>query len=351
MVETVTETLIDLILIDSTTHADKSEIVKYAVDWLKGLGMEVDMFGDKVNPAICAYNGIGGVALSGHLDTVPKGVNWTREQGELDGGRVYGRGTADMKGACACMLQAAQQLMDDDLDFYVLFTTDEEVRMDGARALVKTHGAKNACGIVIGEPTGMNVAYKEKGVSSFELRTKGKAAHASMPLLGDNAIVRMGHLLSKLDDLSADPELQTGVTFNITTINGGVKNNVIPDLCEVEIDVRLPYPVRASQVEAMVHKRLKGETYDLTVPYEMHAFQTDTSSPMLQIALEKLGTEPVEMPYATEAAVYCEVNKNILICGPGNADLAHAADEYVERKNLDRTVSLYTTLARKMAQG
>ena len=351
MVETVTETLIDLILIDSSTNADKGEIVKYAIDWLKGLGMEVDIFGDKVNPAICAYNGIGGVALSGHLDTVPKGVNWTREQGELDGGRIYGRGAADMKGACACMLQAAKQLMDDDLDFYVLFTTDEEVRMEGAKALVKTHGAKNACGIVIGEPTSMRVAYKEKGVSSFQLRTKGKAAHASMPWLGDNAIVRMSHLLSKLNDIGTSDELQNGVTFNITTINGGVKNNVIPDLCEVEIDVRLPYPVRASQVEALVHRKLKGETYDLIVPYEMPAFQTDPSSPMVRSALEQLGTAPVEMPYATEAAVYCDVNKQILICGPGNADLAHAADEYVERENLERTVSLYTTLARKMVQG
>lgn len=351
MVETVTETLIDMILIDSSTPADKTEIVKYAVDWLKDLGMEVDIFGERAHPAICAYNGINGVAFSGHLDTVPKGVNWTREQGELDGGKVYGRGAADMKGACACMLQAASRLMNEDLDFYVLFTTDEEVRMEGAKVLAKTHGAKNACGLVIGEPTSMRVAYKEKGVSSFVLRTKGRAAHASMPWLGDNSIVRMSQLLDKVKDIGTSPELLDGVTFNITTIKGGEKNNVIPDLCEVEIDVRLPYPIRASQVEALVHSRLQGEVYELIVPYEMPAFQTDPSSPMVKAALDQLGTAPVEMPYATEAAVYSDVNKNILICGPGIAEMAHTADEYVERENLNKTIALYIALAKQMVQG
>ncbi|HSV42542.1 MAG TPA: M20/M25/M40 family metallo-hydrolase [Methanomassiliicoccales archaeon] len=351
MAETVTETLIDMILIDSNSYADKSEILKYAVDWLKGLGMEVDIFGEKATPSICAYNGIGGLAFSGHLDTVPKGVNWTREQGEVDGGRVYGRGAADMKGACACMLQAAQRLMDDDLDFYVLFTTDEEVRMDGAKVLARTHGAKNAQGIVIGEPTDMRVAYKEKGVSSFVLKTKGTAAHASMPWLGDNAIVRMSHILEKIKDVGVAPELPNGVTFNITTIKGGVKNNVIPDVCEVDIDVRLPFPVKAAQVEEMVRKRLIGEKYEIVIPYEMPAFQTDPSSPLVKLAVERLGTAPVEMPYATEAAVYSSVNKHIMICGPGKAEMAHAADEYVEREQLEKTLALYVALAKQAVQG
>jgi len=352
MDRTVTETLIDLLLIRSDHNDDKKEMVDYVTGWLKNLGAEVDVVGDRENPAIIAYNGVNGLALSGHLDTVPVGSNWTMEQGEVESGRVYGRGAADMKGACAGMLHAAKALMDQDIDFYVLFTTDEEVRMNGARSLLRTHAVKNASAIVIGEPTDLRVAYREKGVSTFELYTKGRTAHASMPWLGDNAIIRMGKLLGKIDEYSQEVRAEgRDVTVGATVVQGGDKSNVIPDRCRVELDVRFPFPLQAKDVEEGLRRKLEGFEYELRVPYEQPAFETSPDTPLVRSALNYLGTEAIVVPYATEAAVYSAEVKDIVICGPGRPEMAHAPDEYVERDKLERSISLYVELAKQVAQG
>jgi acetylornithine deacetylase/succinyl-diaminopimelate desuccinylase-like protein len=352
MDRTVTETLIDLLLIRSDHNDNKQEMVDYVSGWLKSLGAEVDLVGDRDNPAIIAYNGVNGLALSGHLDTVPIGSNWTMEQGEVEAGRVYGRGAADMKGACACMLHAAKALMMQDIDFYVLFTTDEEVRMNGARSLLKTHAVKNASAIVIGEPTDLRVAYREKGVSTFELYTSGRTAHASMPWLGDNAITRMGSLLGKVEEYSREVQAEgKDVTVGVTVIQGGEKSNVIPDRCRAELDVRVPFPLRAKDVEEGLRRKFEGHQYELLVPYDMPAFETSPESPLVRAALRHLGTEAIVVPYATEAAVYSAEVKDIVICGPGKPEMAHAPDEYVEREQLDRSISLYVELAKQVSQG
>ncbi|OPY33418.1 MAG: succinyl-diaminopimelate desuccinylase [Methanomassiliicoccales archaeon PtaU1.Bin124] len=348
----VTETLIDLLLIESDHNAKKKEMIDYVVGWLKTLGLEVDLVGDPNNPAISAYNGYNGLALSGHLDTVPIGSNWTMEQGEVEGNRIYGRGAVDMKGACACMLHAAKALMSEDIDFYVLFTTDEEVRMTGARSLLHTHAVKNASGIVIGEPTDLKVAYKEKGVSQFDLYTYGRTAHASMPQLGDNAIMRMYRLLGKVDEYAQEARASgKDLTIGVNVIHGGDKSNVIPDQCHAEIDVRVPFPLKSKEVEAGLRQKFKGHEFELRVPHEVPAFQTDPGSPLITSALEQLGTQTIEVPYATEAAVYCTEVKDILICGPGAPSLAHAPDEFVEKDALQRALDLYIRLAKQAAQG
>lgn len=352
MDRTVMETLIDLLLIRSDHNDRKEEMVEYVSGWLKSLGAEVDLVGDRESPAIIAYNGVNGLALSGHLDTVPMGSNWTMEQGEVEAGRIYGRGASDMKGACACMLHTAKALMKQDIDFYVLFTTDEEVRMNGARSLLRTHAVKNASAIIIGEPTDLRVAYREKGVSTFELTTSGRTAHASMPWLGDNAIMRMGRLLEKVEEYSQEVRAQgQDVTVGVTVIQGGEKSNVIPDRCYAELDVRVPYPLQAKDVEAGLRKKLEGQEFELRVPYDMPAFETNPDSHLVRAALKHLGTEAIVVPYATEAAVYSAEVKDIVICGPGRPEMAHAPDEYVEKEKLERAISLYIELAKQVAQG
>ena len=352
MTESVVETLIDMILIGSEERESKDEIVKYASDWLKDLGMEVDIVGDKRHPALCAYNGFRGVALSGHLDTVPIGDRWTKDQGEMSEGKVFGRGSADMKGGCAAMLHAAKALMADDLDCYILFTTDEEDLMTGANALIRTHGAKNARAIVIGEPTNMRPVYKEKGVARVGLKAYGKASHASMPWLGENAIMTMSRLLDKLGALNAEGrEAAEGLTMNATTIKGGDMYNVIPDECEVDLDVRFPATMNPHEVFSSILATLKGEDCELALLHEFPAFETDPESPLVKAATAYLKQEPMAVPYATEAAVFAKVNPNILICGPGDTDVAHTADEFVEMAQLEQAVQLYLHLAKSLAQG
>jgi acetylornithine deacetylase/succinyl-diaminopimelate desuccinylase-like protein len=350
MAENVVKTLIDLMLIPSTDKDDKGPIIAYVSDFLRRCGVEVKVVGRPDAPAIAATYGFGGVGFSGHLDTVPLGENWTRDQGEVEGRTIYGRGAVDMKGACASMLHAARALVVEDVPFYILLTTDEETVMAGAEALKHTHAAKNASSIIIGEPTEMRVVYKEKGVARFDISTGGRAVHASTPWLGRNAITSMMDVVSRLKRLQ-DASSEEGMSLSITTIDGGVKNNVVPDECRLEVDVRFPVPMTPHEVEEIVVRELMGLDCEVCMDYGLRAFETDPQLPFIREAVEWLGKPPLALSYATEAAVFSGVNDQVFICGPGPATLAHTADEHIEREQLERAIEFYKFMAREGVQG
>ncbi|MCU0859280.1 MAG: M20/M25/M40 family metallo-hydrolase, partial [Thermoplasmata archaeon] len=111
MIDRAEETLSQLVLIRSTSEDPAGPMVDHVTSALKGMGLRPKLYGDKAHPAILAEHLSGGVLLSGHLDTVPHGTGWRREQGEVVSGVMYGRGTCDMKGGCTAMLLAAEQLV------------------------------------------------------------------------------------------------------------------------------------------------------------------------------------------------------------------------------------------------
>jgi acetylornithine deacetylase/succinyl-diaminopimelate desuccinylase-like protein len=346
----VVSTLLDLLSKPSTYGQDKSEIIGYAMDWFSELGMSVTLHGQESVPAICATNGSGGLILSGHLDTVPIGSGWEREQGEMVGGRIYGRGAADMKGAVAAMLHSSVELMRDDLRFSVFLTTDEEEKMTGAFALAEHDLVSEANGILVGEPTDLLPAYKEKGISRFRLTTYGTAAHASQPWLGENAIQKMSTLLERLNKWARAPDDPTeDMTLCVSMIKGGTKSNIVPDRCEVDIDARFPKPLTYQKVRTIIMDQLKGGDYDIHMLYELEAYEADPESAIAQAAKEVTGSELVTVPYATEAPIYASFNGNVLVCGPGAMTMAHADDEFVERWQLERAIEIYSSLARKLA--
>ncbi|HVO77825.1 MAG TPA: M20/M25/M40 family metallo-hydrolase [Methanomassiliicoccales archaeon] len=346
----VVKTLIELLRRPSDYKDDKRRVVSFARGWLEDLGMDVTIHGQKTMPAICATNGEGGVILSGHLDTVPLGDMWTKEQGEVEGGKIYGRGAADMKGAVASMLHASAELMKEDAVFSVFLTTDEEEKMTGAFALSELDLLWKAKGVVIGEPTDLLPAYKEKGISRFQLTTHGTAAHASQPWLGDNAISKMSRLLDKLAKLPSVPEIQSDdLTICVSMIKGGTKFNVVPDHCQVEIDARFPTPLTYRKVRTIIMDQLMGEDYDIQMIYELEAYEADQDSELSQSMKELTGNELIVVPYATEAPVYAAQNPNVIVCGPGGLNMAHVDDEYVERFKLERATGLYADIVRKLA--
>jgi acetylornithine deacetylase/succinyl-diaminopimelate desuccinylase-like protein len=348
--EKVVNTLLDLLAKPSAYGQDKYDILSYVMDWFSDQGMSVTLHGQESVPAICATNGSGGLILSGHLDTVPIGSGWEREQGEVEGGRIYGRGAADMKGAVASMLHSCVELMRDDLRFSVFLTTDEEEKMTGAYALAELDLVKEANGILVGEPTDLLPAYKEKGISRFRLTTYGTAAHASQPWLGENAIQKMSHLLERLSKWARAPESPTeDMTLCISMIRGGTKSNIVPDRCEVDIDARFPKPLTYQKVRTIIMDELKGGDYDIHMLYELEAYEADPGSPFSEAAKEVTGSDLVIVPYATEAPVFAAANDNVLVCGPGAMTVAHADDEFVERWQLERAIEIYSAMARKMA--
>lgn len=349
MTRELVRNLIQLLEVRSDTNEGKKALFELVRSRLEGLGLRTVVGGTADSPAMIASNGMGGLAFAAHLDTVPAGEGWSREDGEVEAGRVYGLGAADMKGGAAAMLAAARVLKEEDVPFSLLITTDEEELMTGAEFLARRPEVRKATGILVGEPTDLRVAWKEKGISRLTLTAHGVAAHASMPWKGDNAIIRMTRLLGRLEPMLKVPEGPTDeLTLVVSTIKGGTRNNIVPDRCDAQLNARFPYPLTAREVRERIMRALDGESYDIVMQYELPAFETSPDTPIIRALLEAGAGGVFSVPYATEAAVYSTVNPMVAVCGPGSPEMAHAKDEYVERWQLERAFHLYCEMGRRL---
>jgi len=349
MTRELVRNLIELLNVRSDTNEGKKALFELVRSRLEDLGLSIDVGGVRDSPAMLASNGSGGIAYAAHLDTVPAGDDWTREDGEVEAGRVYGLGAADMKGGMAAMLAAARVLKEEELPFSLLITTDEEELMTGAEFLAKRPEVRKASAILVGEPTDLRVAWKEKGISRLTLTAHGVAAHASMPWNGDNAIMRMASLLDKLDPMLKVPEGPTDdLTLVVSTIRGGTRNNIVPDRCDAQLNARFPYPLTAKEVRERIMRTLEGESYDIIMQYELPAFETSPDTALIRELLDAGADGIFAVAYATEAAIYSTVNPLVAVCGPGSPNMAHTKDEYVERWQLERAFRLYCDMGRRL---
>src|SRR5277367_5030227 len=186
------------------------------------------------------------VMLAPHLDTVSVvGMTIDPFGGEIRDGKIWGRGATDTKGCMAAMLWSLRELREriPDLEHEIWFAglMGEEAGQEGARAFVKQERADFA---LIGEPTGRDIVYTHKGAYWLNLRTTGRAVHASNPALGENAIYKMADVLRCIRDeiaprlaAQSDPVLGSP-TISAGMIRGGTKTNIVPDFCELEVDTR-----------------------------------------------------------------------------------------------------------------
>lgn len=354
MKEKAKEVLTDLVLLKSTSEDDSGPIVDYVSTRLKKLGLKPRYYGDKKHPAIVAQFGKGGVALSGHLDTVPHGTGWMHDDGEFEDWRLYGRGACDMKAGCAAMLLAAPEMVAANVPFALCFTTDEETTMIGAGAAAKDPALKKAPAIVVTEPTGFEIVVQEKGLLHLALSTKGVAAHASMPILGDNAITKMMALLAKTKDLQRIPKNPTAVmTMCVDTIKGGTRINVIPDECEVEIDIRYPPHLNTRSVLKLLRDRMGRDGYKIKILHELDPVGTDSKLPAVQTLKNTIGSKAkiTSVPYATEMVMFKDTNKVLMVCGPGDPNICHCNDEWVDVREVAKAVDIYAEYCSRMTEG
>lgn len=347
------EVLKNLVLIKSTSEDPAGPIVDHVSEMLRGLGLEPRSCGDSARPAILAQHLEGGVALSGHLDTVPLGTGWSRGQAEMADGVMYGRGSADMKAGCTAMLLSAERLIAKDVPFSLCFTTDEETTMIGAETATKDHAIRTAPAVLVAEPSNFEIITKEKGLLHFAISTSGRAAHASMPHLGENAILKMIKLLSRLDDLQRIPDdPRDELTMCVDTIQGGTRINVIPRDCKVEIDVRYPPPMDTQTVLGLVKDRIGDQVYDLKILHELPPVETDASSHAVRALKDLIGPEAKvsSVPYATEMVMFSAGNPTVMVCGPGDPRMAHVIDEGVALADIARAAELYVRYCTAMAR-
>lgn len=346
------ETLRELVMLKSTTEDDIKPMVGYVSDRLRKMGLKPRYHNEAGRPAIIAQSGKGGVLLSGHLDTVPHGVDWDYEDGETVDGRMYGRGACDMKGGCTAMLLAAEELAKTKVPFSLCFTTDEETGMIGAEAAAKDEAMRTASAILVAEPTGFDIVVKEKGLLQFSLKTRGVPAHASMPDLGENAITKMTSMLCKLEDLATAPrDPLASLTLCIDMIRGGTQVNVIPDECTADIDTRYPAIMTHEAVLELVRKRIGKSGYELKVLHQLDPVETDPELPAVRILKDVVGDKAklITVPYATEMVMFKGHGNATLVCGPGDQKGCHCDDEHIVVSDVTRAADIYVKYCTKMA--
>ncbi|AQT79915.1 hypothetical protein B1R94_12500 [Mycolicibacterium litorale] len=298
--------------------------------------------------------------LSGHLDTVGLGAQpWSVDPfgGIVDGDRLYGRGATDMKGGVAAMVVAFERLAaswhhaSPARSVVLALTASEESGCQGAQAilpLLPTIGA-----IVVGEATANHVGVGHKGVMWARLRVDGRTAHASRPDLGDNAVVRMAELISALEATTpAAGECILGrPTVTPTLIAGGSVRNMVPDLCECTLDIRLTTAFGAAAARRVLdHLTAPVPTCHAEIDLVVPPVLTSEQDPWLSTVIELIGSPDLRTAaYFTDASVLAPAlgDPPVCILGPGEPALAHQVDEWCSVQAIDDCVDIYQSIAER----
>jgi acetylornithine deacetylase len=272
LLNTTLDLLGTLVQFDTTSHQSNLELIEFVRAYLTGLGAECQLIADADRRKFNLYATIGptdrsGLCLSGHTDVVPVDHQpWTVEPFALTrrGDRLFGRGTADMKGFLAAVLAAAPHFVPQcgEIPIHLAFSYDEQVGCRGVRSLLDrlVQSACKPLGCIVGEPTGMQVSIAHKGKLAYHCEVKGRSGHSALPQRGVNAVEIAAELVSFLCRSGRD--LATGgkrderfeppwTTVHVGKFHGGVALNVIPEYAEFEFEIRhLPGHDPAAVVDA-----------------------------------------------------------------------------------------------------
>lgn len=345
-------------------------VVDHVAEWAEALGFDVQLrevpgAPGKFNLVAKLGEGNGGLVLSGHTDTVPYNAErWTADPFTLTArdDKLYGLGTADMKGFFAAALHAAARVDARSLShpIWLLGTADEESTMAGARALADEGDALGAYAI-IGEPTSLVPIHKHKGVFYVRFAVGGVAGHASNPSRGVNAIEGLQRVLRALeswrDGLQArfrDEAFEVaGPTLSFGRIASGDSNNRIPDYGTLDVDMRL--------LPGMSPDDVLGELRDEATqalgagPWSIEVSATGfypafggPSDGEFQRAVETMcGCSAGTALFGTEAPYLAQLGLQTLVLGAGDIGVAHRPDEYVTMAEIERATDLYEQLLRR----
>ncbi len=376
------EILSDLIAFETVSADSNLKIIRYLTDFLEALGARCiqtqDATGAKANIfATLGPEMDGGIVLSGHTDVVPVAdQDWTSDPFQMveRDGKLFGRGTCDMKGFIAAALAFAETLDAKQLTqpLHFSFTYDEETGCLGARNLVDDLSERGIVPdiAIIGEPTEMRVIEGHKGCYEYTTSFVGLEGHSSAPDDGVNAAEYAARYIGKLLELrqvlksrapTGSPFEPPWTTVNIGRISGGVAHNVIASKAEVAWEMR---PVQSSDADLV--KRALSDYVEHALLPEMKAVHSAATITQQAVA-EVAGLEPMDknaardlvaeltgangtgvVSFATEAGLFQQLGVQAIVCGPGSITQAHKADEYVEIEQLELCCRMLDRLGRRM---
>ena len=365
-----------LVRFNTVSRESNLPLIECIADHLRTLGVPLRLSWDdsrrKANLFATLGEGKpGGVILSGHTDTVPwDGQAWTvdplgAELRTVDGDpRLYGRGSADMKGFIGLVVAQTQAFLDADLPhaLHYAFSYDEEVGCFGAQTLLADlaeAGLPKAalprlC--IVGEPTSMVPAIAHKGVARWRCCVKGRAAHSSQTHIAVNAIEAAARMVAGLADM-ADEFAARGPRFAgfevpwttaaVGVIEGGIADNVVPEDC------RFHYEFRALPGTDVAALQRRVEDHAAALVPAMHAvdaatgirfetlcavppFQAALDDPAVRLAQQLAGTDRTTLVgFGTEAGLFQSAGIASVVCGPGSIEQAHKPDEFLALSEID----------------
>ncbi|WP_136646293.1 acetylornithine deacetylase [Tabrizicola sp. YIM 78059] len=374
-----------LIGFDTVSAKPNMALMGYVKDLLAGAGVPAvlipDALGGKANlHATVGPEGMGGVMLSGHTDVVPvEGQAWTHPPFALTeaNGRLYGRGTADMKGFVACaveaMLLAAKRPL--KVPLHLALSYDEEIGCMGVRSLIDMLAAAPVkprfC--IVGEPTGMQVATGHKGKVALRATCTGREGHSALAPLALNALHLAADFLGAVRRVQAEVAatgLRDGdydvpyTTLHVGKMAGGVQVNIVPNQATLDFEIR---SLAGEDVGALI-ARLEAEAEAIVAPLR-------ADFPEAAIRIERLWDYPglgtpsdaavvnfvkgltgangtIKVAFGTEGGLFDQrLGIPTVICGPGSMAQGHKPDEFVTMEQLDRCRAMLGTLIGRLEAG
>jgi acetylornithine deacetylase len=370
----VRDMLARLVAFDTTSRGSNLHLIEWVEDFLRPLGAELTRLpnpdGAKANLwARLGPDRPGGIVLSGHTDVVPvDGQPWTTSPWELSerAGKLYARGTTDMKGFLALALAHAGAISKLPLKspVHLAFSYDEEVGCAGVAPMIGEIARRGADPAVVwvGEPTQWGVVSAHKGIRDYEVKITGKPAHSSDPRMGASAIHEAVELLSVLRRIAREEEARAPAgsafdpawtTLTIGEISGGTASNILARECRFVFDVRAvpgsnpdamlaPFFAEVEKVRSRLERHGPGCGVVVDKRADAPPLKAAPDSPAERFLRSLTGDNAERVvAFATEAGQFQLAGFPAVICGPGSVEQAHQPDEFLAISELEKGLGIF----------
>jgi acetylornithine deacetylase len=356
--------LLDLVAIPSVSPLTNRPVIEYAERHLAGWKIKRYPYRDaagmeKINIVASTKPGKAELAFVCHTDTVPYDPQWAEAvRPVIRGGKVYGRGSCDVKGFLACVLAAVGKVEVAKLakPLAILLTADEEVGCVGAKFLAKKTALRTAK-MVVGEPTGLRAVCAGKGYALAEIVVRGQEAHSAFPARGKSAIFDAARVVTALERVAKklharknqafDPPF---TTLNVGLIQGGTAKNIVAGECRITVEWR-PVPGQPADWAAeLIREALAGLRVDATFDVKRLDPAFDPSATRELVAMVESMTQrsATTVSFGTEAAPLSGLTSETIVFGPGDMTVAHKSGEFVPVRELNECVGYLTLLIKRL---
>ena len=381
------EILHDLIGFTTVSRDPNRALINYVADQLDGAGISVTVIPDDSGKKANLFASTGpqepdndGVMLSGHTDVVPiDGQDWTRPAFTCteEDGRLYGRGTADMKGFCAAAIASfvAASILPLRSPLHLALSHDEEIGCIGVRSMIEMMAKApfRPAMCIVGEPTQMGLGTGHKGKTAIRAHCHGRAGHSALAPLAVNALYLACDLASEIR-ATQDELRQNGAqdndynipytTLHVGRIDGGVQLNIVPHEAVIDFEIRNlaednPQDIiqtierRIAPIIARAQQIAPEAAINFTITNTYPGLNTAADEDVVTLLKSLTGANTtIKMAFGTEGGLFSrDLGIPTVICGPGSMDQGHKPDEFVTRQQLALCDDMLAKLNQRLVAG